>query len=354
MRKKLMVVRALAIMGLTAGALAPAEFAFAADQLTIVSWGGASQAAERKAYFEPFTKATGIKITEDEWNGETAKIRAMVESKTVSWDVVNGGGSAAWALCTQGLLETIDWKKLGLDRAKFGEAGKFDCGVPSSASSTVIAYDRDKLPNGPKTIADLFDLQRFPGKRGLWKNPSGNLEWALIADGVPIKDVYKVLRTSEGVDRAFRKLDTIKKDVVWWTAGAQAPQLLADGQVVMTAAFNGRIYSAIKDEGKHFEMMWDAAPAGWGYWVIPKGSPHLDDAYKFLAFGGSPQPQADLTRYMPYGPANKDAMALVDPAMIPNLANAPGHEALMLNTDFLFWNEHGDELRQRFTAWLAK
>ncbi|MDF0498870.1 polyamine ABC transporter substrate-binding protein [Bradyrhizobium yuanmingense] len=353
-RKNLTISGTLALIGLVAAALAPAKPAFAGDQLTIVAWGGDYQTALRKAYFEPFTKATGIKITEDEYTGEIAKIRAMVDTKTVSWDVVDTGGTLGWTMCAQGLLETIDWKRVGLDRAKFGDAGKFDCGVPLQVNSLIVAYDKDKLQNGPKTIADLFDTKKFPGKRGLYKTAAINLEWALIADGVPMKDIYKVLNTPEGVDRAFKKLDTIKKDVVWWTAPAQAPQLLADGQVVMTAAYHGRIYNAIKDSGKHFGMMWDAAPANWEYWTIPKGSPRLEEAYKFLAFGGSPQPQADLTRYIPYGPGNKDAMALVDPAMLTNLPTTPEREAIAMHMDFLFWSEKGDELRQRFTAWLAK
>ncbi|UWU83224.1 ABC transporter substrate-binding protein [Bradyrhizobium yuanmingense] len=354
MKTRLMITSALSLTGLAASALLPVKPALAGDQLTIVSWGGAGQTAWRKAVFEPFAKATGIKITEGEYSGEIAKVRAMVESKTVSWDVVDAAGSGAWLMCAQGLLETIDWNKLGLDRAKFGAESKLDCGVPNVVSATILTYDKGKLPNGPKTIADLFDTKKFPGKRGLVKNFSPNLEWALIADGVPTKDVYKVLNTPDGVDRAFKKLDRIKKDVIWWTAGAQAPQLLADGQVVMTAAYNGRITDAAKDSGKHFEILWDAAQVGWGYWTIPKGSPHLDDAYKFIAFAGSPQGQADFTRYMPYGPANKDAMALVDPTVLPNLPNTPERDAIALHADYPFLMERADELRQRFTAWLAK
>ncbi|MCK1487912.1 extracellular solute-binding protein, partial [Bradyrhizobium sp. 193] len=179
-------------------------------------------------------------------------------------------------------------------------------------------------------------------------------EWALIADGVAIKDVYKVLKTPEGVDRAFKKLDTIKKDVVWWTTGAQPPQLLADGQVVMTSAWNGRIYDANKNSGKHFEIVWDAEQPGFDVWAIPKGTPRLDDAYKFIAFASSPQVQADVTRYIAYGLGNKDAMALVDPAILPHLPTAPEHMAHAQLSDRAFWLDKRDELRQRFTAWLSK
>lgn len=350
----LKITVALAVTCLTASALMPAEPAFAGDQLTIVSWGGAVQMSQRKAFFEPFAKATGIKITEDEYNGDVAKIRAMVESKTVSWDVVDASGSGALRMCADGLIEAIDWNKLGLDRAKFMTGDIQDCGVPTLASATIVAYDKDRLPNGPKTIADLFDVQKFPGKRGLWRNPSGNLEWALIADGVAIKDVYKVLNTPAGVDRAFKKLDTIKKDIVWWTAGAQPAQLLADGQVVMTSAWNGRIHDAVKNDGKHFEIVWDAEQPSWNNWTIPKGGPRRDDAYKFIAYAASAQAQANQTRYVPYAPGNKDAMAFVDPSVLPSLPTAPDHMANAQPMDNAFWADKGDELTQRFTAWLAK
>ncbi|MCC8951536.1 polyamine ABC transporter substrate-binding protein [Bradyrhizobium sp. Arg62] len=322
--------------------------------MTITTYGGAYAASLRGAIFEPFSKATGIKITEDEYNGEIAKIRAMVQSNTVSWDVVDASPELAMQLCAEGYAETIDWKKLGLDQFSFIGGDQNDCAVPNVVSAAVIAYDKDKLPNGPKTIADLFDTKKIPGKRGLNKAPRINLEWALIADGVPFNDVYKVLRTPEGVDRAFRKLDMIKGDVVWYSTFAQAAQLLADGQVVMTSVLNGRIYDAVKNAGKHFEIMWDARQLLPGVWMIPKGSQRLDAAYKFIAYASSPQALANLAQKMPYGPANKAAIALVDPAMRPNLPTASDHTGSPLLRDAAFWAEKSDELNQRFTAWLAK
>ncbi|WOH75613.1 ABC transporter substrate-binding protein [Bradyrhizobium sp. NDS-1] len=354
MKKSYMIAGALAMTSLAVAALGPAKLAFAGSQLTVTSYGGARQAAERKAYFEPYVKQTGVKITEEEYLGEISKIRAMVESKSVSWDVVVADGVGAVQMCNEGILERIDWKRLGLDQSKFTGADKYECAVPVDNYATVLTYDKDKLPDGPKTIADLFDLQKFPGKRGLLRSPFGNLEWSLIADGVPIKDVYKVLNTPEGVDRAFKKLDTIKKDVVWWQAGAQAPQLLADGQVVMTSGWNGRIYDAVKNSGKHFEIMWDAQEIGQSVYTIPKGGPRLDEAYKFIAFVGSPQVQAGFSRYIPYGPANSEAIAFVDPTILPNLPTAPHHTTSALLIDAVFWGDKGDELRQRFNAWVAK
>ncbi|MER9237123.1 ABC transporter substrate-binding protein [Mesorhizobium sp. M0622] len=355
MRSAVLGIKALAVIGLVAGSFVLTKPGAAADQITITSWGGALQLAERQAWFEPFSKETGIAVTEDEYSGDAAKIRAMVESKSVTWDVVDGWTLWANQLCDAGLLERIDWTKLGLDRSRFIDGDKYDCGVPSFISSDVIAYDKDKLADGPKTIADLFDTKKFPGKRGLRKSAEVNLEWALIADGVPKQDVYKVLNTPEGVDRAFKKLDTIKKDIVWWEAGAQPPQLLADGQVVMTSAYNGRIYDANKNSGKHFEIMWDAQMSGMGnVWVIPAGGPRVDEAYKFIAYAASAQVQGTLTKYIPYGPANKDAMEFVSAESLPWLGNAPDNLVNAFQSDPAFWKDKGDDLNQRFTAWLAQ
>ncbi|WIW50267.1 ABC transporter substrate-binding protein (plasmid) [Bradyrhizobium sp. 62B] len=351
MRKSLIVAGTLALTGLAA-ILAPTKAVFAGDQLTITSFGGAYQAALRKAYFEPYAKRAGVNISEEEYNGEVAKIRAMVDSKSVSWDVVDTDGSTALQMCAEGTVETIDWKQLGLDRSKFMD--QYECAVPGYLYSHAVAYDKDKLPNGPQTMADFFDLRKFPGKRGLIKSPFGNLEWALIADGIPVKDVYRILDTPEGVDRAFAKLDTIKKDVIWWQSNAQAIQLLADGEVVMDKVPTHRIYDANKKAGKHFEIMWDGQGFGSGVWVIPKGTPRLADAYKFLAFAASPQAQAGLTKYIPLAPANKDAISLVDTTVLPYLPTAPDHMTNALLVNNIFWANKGDELRQRFNAWLAK
>jgi putative spermidine/putrescine transport system substrate-binding protein len=347
--RKLFPLLGAALLGGTAFMAAPAK----ADDLTITSWGGAYQDSQRKAYYEPYAKA-GNKITEEEYNGEIAKIRAMVEAKNITWDVVDVDTQTALAACAEGILETIDWSKLGLDRSKFIGGDLQDCAVPTIVYATVYAYDTTKLNPGPTTIADLFDLQKFPGKRALQKNPFVNLEWALIADGVPQADVYKVLNTPEGVDRAFKKLDTIKSEVVWWEAGAQPPQLLADGQVVMASAWNGRIFNAVKKDSKPFKIVWDQQGLDWDWWAIPKGTPRLDGAYKFVAFASSPEPQADQTNYISYGPANTEAVPNINPDVLKDLPTAPDNMKTALIVDPQFWADKGEELRERFNAWLAQ
>ena len=340
----------------TAALLAGTAFAASAragDELTVTSWGGAYSESQRKAYYEPYM-AAGNKITEAEYNGEVAKIKAMVEANAITWDVIDVDTATALQGCAEGALETIDWAKLGLDRAKFIGADLMECAVPTIVYGTVFGYDTSKLAEGPTTINDFFDLAKFPGKRGIQKNPTVNLEWALIADGVDAKDVYTTLSTPEGVDRAFKKLDTIKSEIVFWEAGAQAPQLLADGQVVMTSAWNGRLQGAIDNDKKPFKIVWDHQGLDWDWWAITKGTPKIEEAYRFVAFASGVEPQAEQTKFIAYGPANKDAIPKIAPATLPNLPTAPDNLKTAFNVDPQFWADHGDELKERFNAWLAK
>ena len=345
---KLTMIKGSVAALVAAGAFA--TVAFAADSLTVVSWGGAYQEAQRKTIFEPYKDKAEIK--EEEYNGEIAKIRAMVESGTVSWDVINIDTQTALQGCDEGVLETLDYGKI-IDKAKVLPGAALDCAIGSDVYATVFAYDSSKLTDGPTKIADLFDLAKFPGKRALQKNPFVNLEWALIADGVEPAKVYEVLGTPEGVDRAFAKLDTIKANVVWWEAGAQPPQLLADGEVVMTSAWNGRIANAIK-EGKSFQIVWDGQAPDLDMWGIPKGTPKLEAAYAFLAFASSAEVQSALAPSIPYGPTNIDAVALVDPELAKTLPTYPDNLTAAIPLNPQFWGDNGEELRTRFTTWLAQ
>jgi putative spermidine/putrescine transport system substrate-binding protein len=341
------------LLGSAAVFAAMSGASIAADDITIASWGGAYQESQRQAYFTPF-RGEGNKVTEVEHVGEIDKIRAMVESGNVTWDVVDLDTQTALAACGEGLLEVIDWTKLGMDRTRFVGGDLQDCAVPTIIYATVIAYNTSVLMDPPKTVADLFDLKKFPGKRGLQKNPFVNLEWSLIADGVTPGDVYRVLATAEGVERAFKKLDTIKNDIIWWEVGTQPARLLADGEVIMTSAWNNRIYNAIVTEKKPFAILWDRQGFDWDWWSIPKGTAKLEAAYRFIAFASDPVRMAEQTRYITYGPANMDALAHVDPSILPYLPIAEENMTNALIVSPQFWREHGDQLRDRFNSWLAQ
>ena len=339
-----------------------------AGELTVVSWGGAYTKSQVEAYHKPFMKdCAGAKIKSQDYNGGIAEIKAQVEGKKVSWDIVDVELSDAIRACDEGLLETIDHATLpkgddGTPATKdFLEGTLYECAVANIVWSTIFAYDKTKIKGDvPKTMADFFDLKKFPGKRGLRKGAKVNLEFALMADGVPAKDVYKVMATKEGIDRAFKKLDTIKKSVVWWTAGAQPPQLLADGEVVMTTAYNGRIFNAVAGEGKPFEIVWDGQVWDLDLWVIPKGAPNKALAMDFLKYSTSTKALAAQASYISYGPARKSSAPLVgkyhnkDIDMGPQMPTAPANLKNAVQNNFEFWADNADQLKERFNAWLAK
>jgi len=355
----------------TAILAASVSSAQAETELVVVSWGGAYTKSQQKAYSNPFMKNNpGIKIVNDDSSNEGgAKLRAQAEAGKVTWDVVDVLPDTAIALCDEGLAIEIDPDK---DLAKgangvsakedFGEALISPCFIPEIVYSTTFGYRNDKLKgdNAPKTIADIFDTKKFPGKRALNKGPQGNLEWALVADGVAIKDIYKELATEAGVKRAFKKLDTIKKDVVWWTKGAQPGQLLADGEVVIASAYNGRLFSAIVENKQPISMMWDAQVFELDGYIIPKGAPHMKEAMAYVKFATDTKRQADQAKFISYGPARKSSARLVGKHaelgidMAPHMPTAPANSKNVIYKDINFWADHKDELSEKFEAWLAK
>ena len=330
-----------------------AASAQAAETLSVVTFGGAYEAAAKKAYFEPFTQATGVGFSTESYDGGLAKLSAMEQAKNTTWDLIDLETNDAITACDEGLLQKFDKKTLG-KTSDFIPGSISDCAVASMVWSTVFAYDASKLKTAPTTVADFFDLQKFPGKRGLRKSPKVSMEWALIADGVDPKDVYKVLATPAGVDRAFKKLDTIKKNIVWWESGAQAPQLLADGAVVMTQAYNGRIDDAAKKDNKPFKAVWDAQVYDFDWWGIPTGAKHADQAAKFIVSASQPKAYADLSKYIAYAPPRKDAIALVDKQRLSDLPTSPQNFKRALQINANFWADNADQINKRFQTWLTQ
>jgi putative spermidine/putrescine transport system substrate-binding protein len=325
----------------------------AARDLSVVSWGGTYQDAQRKVYFEPFEAETGIALVEDSWDGGIGALRAKVEGGAVPWDVVQVEAEELSIGCDEGLLMPIDWAKLG-GRDAFLPSAVSDCGVGAIIWSTALAYDAAKFPQGgPKSWADFWNVEKFPGKRAMRKGPKYTLEFALMADGVAPKDVYGVLATREGVERAFAKLDEIKPHLIWWEAGAQPPQLLASGEVVMTSVYNGRL-DAPRREGRDFRVVWPGSIYATDSWVILTGSPNAEEGMKLIGFMSQPERQAKLPEFISYGVTNKGAMQSIPPDLLANLPSAPQNLEVAVALDVRFWTDRIDELNKRFTAWAAQ
>ncbi len=348
--KKIGQARCSAAVGAVVIALGAAHAS--AAELTVVNFGGANGDAQKVAFNQPFEAQSGAKVTAVEYNGEQAKVKAMVEAKHVNWDVVEVESGDLGRGCDEGLYEKLDWSKIAKKSELIPEAPQ-TCGVGIFVWSTALAYNADKLKTAPASWVDFWDVKKIPGKRGMRKGARYNLEFALMADGVAPKDVYKVLATKEGQDRAFRKLDELKPNIQWWEAGAQPPQFLVAGDVVMSTAYNGRIDAAQK-EGKNLKVVWNGSIYDLDYWAMPKGTPNKALAEKYIAYSISSKPQQDYAKHIAYGPVNEAAIKSLDAKTLANLPNSPANGKNAVLQNLTFWTDHGDELEQRFSSWASK
>ena len=335
--------------------------------LTVVSWGGAYARAVTRAHYEPYEAATGKTLAREDYNGGLAEIRTQVDTGNVHWDIVDLETFDAVRGCDEGLLELIPDGFLapGADGSPatedFWPEANTDCGVGGVFYSTVVAYHPERFPGDkPATLGDFFDLERFPGRRGMRRSPLVNLEFALMADGVPPEEVYALLDTEAGMDRAFRKLETIRDRVVWWEAGAQPPQMLADAEVAMSTAYNGRIFNAQVLEAQPFIIIWDGQVLDIGQTGIVAGTANLEAALDFVRFASTAESMARLSGEIAYSPTRRSAVPLVTihretgVAMAPHLPTSPQNLGRVLTSDTLWWSDHLDEVNERFSAWLAR
>jgi putative spermidine/putrescine transport system substrate-binding protein len=331
--------------------------------LTVASWGGDYSRAQTVAMFHPFSDRTGIDVDATIYGGGLKDIRAQVEAGAVEWDVVDLELADAQQACREGLLEPLS--DLELPPGANGQRAEADfvpgalgrCWVGSSVYSQVVAYDPGRFTEKPARLADFFDLQRFPGPRMLRDaGPMNNLELALLADGVGITNVYPLLMTRAGVDRAFAKLDSIKPSLVWWRRTNEPIDAIQRGEVAMATALNGRVYDG-QMAGKSVAALWDRQLYQMDVFGIPKGSPNRRRARNFIAFATASQALADEARWLPYGPARRSAVALVGPhpergiRMQPHLPTAPENlpYAFAVNPDW--WKLNGADIEKRWRAW---
>jgi putative spermidine/putrescine transport system substrate-binding protein len=291
--------------------------------LTFVSFGGAYQEAQRKAWLEPYTELTGVKFQEDE-GSSNATIKAQVEAGDVTWDVVDVGNDFGLE-ANAALLEELDYSLIPEAEVN-KDLGPSKWRVPDITYGVVLAYNTEKTAGQtPAGWADFFDLAKFPGKRGMWDYSEGGIfEVALMADGVAPKDLYTTGPGGEGLDldRAIKKLDTIKDEFVWWTSGAQSQELIGSGEVAMTLIWNGRGWSAKHTDGKPVEMQWNEHIVTSDYFVVPKGTPNKEAAMKFIAYTICAENNAKPSNYIPYGPTNINAKPAPDKVADLSVSNA--------------------------------
>jgi len=325
-----------------------------AEQLTAVSFGGAYQDAQSRALFQPAAEAMGITVLEETYGG-IADLRLQVRAGAVTWDVVASGSGSAARAGAEGILEPLDYSVI--DVSNFQPGLWQDYCVGGDVFSTVLAWNTDTYgEDGPQSWADFWDVEKFPGKRSYRNSVAGALEPALMADGVPPEEVYEVLSSPGGIERALDKIRELKPHIaVWWSSGAQHAQLMKDGEVDMVTGWNGRFDVAAADGGA-VTYTFNQALLDYDCYAIPKGAPNRDLAMQFLAEISKPEYQADFTNYITYGPTNVLAydLGMIDEDYARRLPSHPDNAALQLPVNLQWYIDHEAEASAAYQDMLTE
>ncbi|WP_305093928.1 ABC transporter substrate-binding protein [Prescottella sp. R16] len=318
--------------------------------LTVTMWGGAAQRVHLQSYVNPWAKGAGVTVLEDSPT-DYAKIGAQVQSGRVTWGVVEVEPNYAETACAEGTLTPLADEVVaaaaaaGIDPTFLGK-----CSIPNLLYSFTIAYNTKKFADRhPTTWAEFFDTERFPGKRGFWNYATGGMfEAALLADGVAPDRLYPL-----DIDRAFRKLDTIKKDIVFYDTGDEQAQLVASGEAPLVQAWSGRIDQAAM-EGQPIANEWGQNLVSYDQVAVPTGYPNTDLAMDWMAhFLGDVDGQARDAERSLFAPVNPAALDKVPSDVAERLSTDPANVAKSAGTiDYRYWAEHYNEVTERLNAWV--
>ena len=316
-------------------------------KVVLNTWGGAYQEAQEKAIVAPFEEETGIKVTVTN-PIDYAKLKAMVDSNQVVWDVADVEPYISRRGCKEGWLAKLDYDVI--DRSRFLESmPTTPCSVPNGAFGLGVAYNTDDFGDSPpEGWADFFDTQAFPGKRAIPKYAeSGILEAALLADGVAKEDLYPIDH-----ERAFAKLDTIKDELVFWESGDQSEQLMQTGEVRLCACWATRMYDAKTNLDAPVAVQFNEMVYGWDDFVVPKGAENLAEAMRFIEFGTATEQEIGMTKYTPWGPSDTEAADNPAPETADWVPTSPKHRQIGVPIDYEWWAENYPKLDELFAQWL--
>lgn len=311
-----------------------------AAEVVIASYGGTFQDAQTKAFFTPFSRATGTKVIGTTGTGY-AKVKAMVTSGNVNWDVASAESSAYANEVKDNLLEPIDYSIVKADGIPAQFRTKYGVGYIKFGMN--LSWDKSKFPNGI-TPAQFFD-PKIKARRVVPLEPEYMLEFALLADGVKAADLYPL-----DVNRALKVIDRVKDQIVAYKNAADTQALIQQGEVDLAFIPNGRVNNAVK-AGANWAYSWDASVSDTEWWVVIKGARNPKEAMEFINFASQPAQQAELTRQIPYGPTNADALKDLEPAIAKDLPSYPDNAKRGATLDSKWWNENRESVKSRWATY---
>ena len=325
---------ALAALG-TGGAQAQAV-----KEVVLANFGGDAVKAFTEAFVVPYEKKSGGKLVIDGSGPSNGKVKAMVQARNVTWDIVDSGLAGTGELGPAGLLEEIDYTIV--DKTKVVPEFAYKYGVVNYMFSTVMAWDSARVKQKP-TLADFFDLKKYPGKRMLRKNSQAMVELALLADGVPKDKLYPL-----DIPRAFKKISAIKSEILYWNSGAESQSLLRDGEVAMGWLWHTRANVLKRDTKGRIDWSFEGGLLQPGLWVVPKGNPAGKQAMVAIASMQEPEGQVSLLRSMGNGPANPAAQPMVPADLKEVDPGSPANAALQAKIDAAWYEANGAKVNQDF------
>ncbi|MGF7163433.1 putative spermidine/putrescine transport system substrate-binding protein [Rhodoligotrophos appendicifer] len=322
----------------------------AADSVTVATYGGAWAKALSEAELQPISKQMGIEVKEVTVSSLN-EVKVQVDAGAVAIDVADLGAQDCQLGADQNLWEPLDYKVIdasGVDQ----KLVKPSWVAGPSYYSTVLAWNTEKYgDNPPKSWADFWNVEKFPGNRALQNSPYANLEIALMADGVKPADLYPL-----DVERAFKKLREIKPHItVWWTNGGQSAQLLNDGEVDMESIWNGRASTVIK-AGAKAALTFNEGLLGVDCLVVPKGSKNKDLAMKVINLILSADLQANLPALIEYGPVNSKAFdtGKITPELAAATNSSPENYKLQVTLDDEWWGKNLPKIQPMWDAFIQE
>ena len=346
--------------------------------VTVVSWGGAYTESQKLGYGDPTAAKLGIPVDWVDYGGGLSEIKAQKEAGAITWDIIDVYAKDTIIGCDEGIFVEFDFDK-DFPAAPDGTPASEDfftkmpskCAVGNILYSWNYAYNSENVKGTPKTIKDFFNTKKFPGKRAIYKSALTNLEMALAADGIKPKQggakIYEALNTEKGVDRAMNKIKTLCTDpkggCVFWSAGAQPPELLMSGEVVMATGWNGRFFNATVGEGAPIVQVWDGQGLDYEYFALVKGGPDEANAKKALAMMTNTEMLAGSAKYIAYAPWRKSSIAVMEAGepwykdgktnMVPHMPTAPANlkKYFLVNADF--WADNTTEIGEKWEAMKA-
>ncbi|AWM86018.1 ABC transporter substrate-binding protein [Microvirga sp. 17 mud 1-3] len=308
-------------------------------EVVLVNFGGEAIKAFEEAYVKPFA-AQGGRMVLDGSGALNGKILTMVQSGHVTWDICDAGITTLAELGPKNALEKIDYTIV--DKSKVPAEFAYEDGVVNYMFSTVLAWDKSKIQGQP-TLADYFDVKKYPGRRMMRKDSQGMLELALLADGVPIDKLYPL-----DVKRAFAKIESIKKDLLFWSSGSESQSLMRDGECVMGLLWHTRGNILRRETQGRVDYTFKDGLLQPGLWVVPRGNPAGKEAFRAIASMQQPEGQVKLLAAMGNGPANPAAQALVPPDQRTQNPADPENAKVQAKIDAAWYRENHSKTFQNF------